>query len=81
MDPGTATIWKADLSAWGVTAPPRFVGLRGPGGAFGPPMSAKVGQPLTLTVFHCGMCFVQYSIVSITSLTLGPGGKTYSFCA
>jgi hypothetical protein len=34
VDPGTATIWKADLAPWGITAPPRFVGLRGPGSAF-----------------------------------------------
>jgi hypothetical protein len=32
VDPATAAIWRADLSAWGLSEPPRFVVIRSPTG-------------------------------------------------
>ena len=37
--------------------------------------------PLMLMGFHLGKCFVQYSVMSVTSLTEGFGGNMHSFCA
>ena len=43
--------------------------------------ASRMWYPLMLMGFHLGKCFVQYSTMSVTSLTEGSGGNMHSFCA
>jgi len=43
--------------------------------------ASRMWYPLMLMGFHFSKCFVQYSVMSVTSLTEGSGGNMHSFCA